>query len=147
LVQCARLKRFYLSDEPSRKSLDFLKGLTLEFLQIDHTSISDLWPLRQMPLRELHISNTKVADLTPLIRVPLHTLTLDGSRISDLRVLLSFPDLENVVLPQNAANVGELRALKNLKRIAYRWDGNVDGPVQNAEEFWKEYDAKHPQKQ
>jgi len=38
--------------------------------------------------------------------------------------------------------VDELRALKKLKRLSYKWDSNLGGPTQSVEGFWREYDAQ-----
>ena len=71
-----------------------------------------------------------------------------NTSISDLRPLLACPNLEWLILPPAARDVGQLRALRKLTRISARLDKNVvtlvgeGGPAQTAEEFWKEYDAQ-----
>ena len=55
-----------------------LRGMPLELLSVEHTSVVDLGPLRGMPLKELDLSRTKVNDLSPLQGMPLQTVKLYG---------------------------------------------------------------------
>jgi hypothetical protein len=145
LADCRELVELKLSGHSSLRDLSFMSGLRLQTLFLDQTSVVELSMLRGMPLKSLDIHNSgRIRDLGPLAGLPLQSLRCEGTKVTDLRPLLSCSDLEMLTIPTEATNVGELRALKKLKRMSYKWDRDFRGPTQSAEEFWKEYDEKHP---
>ena len=103
-------------------------------------------------LTELLACGTQVSNISQLAGMPLKRLNLFATSVTDLRPLLSCPDLEILGLPSPAKDVGQLRALKKLKRLSERWDylpsylfpdrHDPGTPAQTAEEYWMEYDAQ-----
>ncbi len=67
--------------------LSVIKGLPLEYLDLDNTRVADLSPLRGMPLKRLKLNDTRVTDLRPLGGMPLETLHLWNTNIADLSAL------------------------------------------------------------
>jgi len=96
-----------------------------------------------MPLDTLRIDRTRVGSLEPLRGAPLVRISLNNAKVSDVGILADFPDLEEIFLSSNSKNVERLRSLKKLRFISTNWDPNAARPDKTAEEFWKEYDAKH----
>ena len=118
-------------------SLSGLKNLPLTWLGISETNISDLSPLKGMKLRELWMAATPVTDLTPLRGMPLKVIYADKCQLlSDVGPLAELRELEDVLLPWNAANVDRLQALPNLKRISYTYDQRKNQPVCSKAEFF-----------
>ena len=117
-----------------------LRGLPLQTLSIAHTGVTDLSPLKGMPLRSLWMADTPVTDLSPLRGMPLKSLYMDKCPLlTDVSALLEMPQLQSVLLPENAANVSDLRALSHLERISYTFDLKASQPACAAAEFWKEH--------
>jgi hypothetical protein len=104
--------------------------------------------LAGLPLTVLLAGGNRFTDISKLAGMPLKALSLDGTRVTDIRPLLSCPTLQFLTLPNEATNIGQLRALKKLERISMHWDESRDSftgrgaPQQSAEEFWKEYEAR-----
>jgi hypothetical protein len=141
--------------------LAFLQGALISNLSLIRTRVSDLGPLRGMPLTRLKLADTKVTDLSPLVGMQLSSLQLSGTPVTDITPIHGMPlrtlnmtscmgitniaalagmdQLEAVILPPNAKDIGFLRTMTNLTRIGYKYDP-VNGPNQSAAEFWAEYD-------
>ena len=74
------------------KDLEWVQGLPVEVLNIDHTQISDLSALKGQHLKEFRAPSTAVADLSPLRGMPLRLLTLNECKeISDFSPLDGLP--------------------------------------------------------
>ena len=141
LKECPLLGELDISGSRNLKSVVLLAGLKLNKLNAGASSLDDLSPLAGMPLRELIVDRSQVSDLSPLASLPLVKLRCEATRVTDLRPLLSCPTLEMLCIPDKATNIGELHALKKLRRLSFQWEGAW--PAQTAAEFWKEYDAQH----
>jgi serine/threonine protein kinase len=136
------------------EDLSPLAGMPLVSLDLTYNSLlRELEPLRGAPLEELLLERTGVESLAPLAGMPLKHLRIDGTKVSDLSPLLKCPNLEEIVLPEGDIDVSVLRKLPKLIAISTRAvaggpkpGGGIRGPkpAQTAEEFWKQYDAKHP---
>ena len=72
-------------------SIEWLKGVPLEYLSAHGNPITDISPLRGMPLDELRIDGTKVARLDPLLGMKLTTLKANHTPISDISALRGMP--------------------------------------------------------
>jgi serine/threonine protein kinase len=73
------------------RSLDPIRGLQIDSLDLSGTPIAELEPLRGQRLRTLILSNTKVIALTPLQGMPLHKLVLDNTPARDLAPVKAAP--------------------------------------------------------
>jgi len=71
----------------SLTSLDAVKGLPIDGLNVNSTQISSLEPLRGMQLRSLNLGKTKVADLAPLAGMRLVKLDIGTTQVEDLSPL------------------------------------------------------------
>jgi serine/threonine protein kinase/Leucine-rich repeat (LRR) protein len=60
---------------------------TVKRLSLSDTKVSDLSPLRGLPLQWLDVNSTKVTDLGPLKGMPLEHLEITGDRITSLSAL------------------------------------------------------------
>ncbi len=73
-----------------------LRGLKLERLNVNGTSVRDLRPLAGMPLRELRFLNTPVMDLSPLRGLPLVTLWCPYVPERDAAILRGLSTLKTI---------------------------------------------------
>ncbi len=121
-----------------------LRGLQLKTLSIGHTAVTDLSPLKDMRLQNLWMSDTKVTDLSALRGMPLKILYMNEcSLLTDLSPLLEMPELEEVLLPENAVEITHLKEMKKLRRISYTFDLNSWRPASAVAEFWaQQHDLK-----
>ena len=92
-------------------TLDPLRGLPIENLDLGGARISDLEPLRGMPLQSLVLGGTKVTDLAPLAGMPLVSLRLDSTPVEDLSPLKGLPLAE---LNLNGSKVRSLAPLAGM---------------------------------
>ena len=114
-----------------------LAGMSLKSLEIEETKISDLSPLRGMALQEFWMGTTQVSDLSPLRGMPMRAIEMDDCpNLEDLSPLLDLPTLEQIRLPKTARNIELLRALKNVKYIAFSNAVGLNRPAQTWEQFW-----------
>jgi hypothetical protein len=139
--------------------------MPIKTLQLSHTSVADLEPLRGLPLKEARLFRTQVSDLSPLASMPLERLDLGYTQVADISVLRGMPlieakfsnctsltdvsplaenkELQTVTLPPNAKNIEFFRAFPKLERLSFTEDSsNRYRPDKTAAEFWQEYDAK-----
>ncbi len=125
--------------------LTFLKGAPLSRLVLPGGKIADLTPLTGMPLTHLDLSQNPLTDLTPLRGLPLQALFLkDCGNITDIAPLTGIPTLQNLIVPETAPNLEQLRQMPGLQRLSFNEDPNTPHrTAQSAEEFWKEWDAKN----
>ena len=72
-------------------SIEWLKGVPLEYLNAHGNPITDISPLRGMPLDELRIDGTKVARLEPLLGMKLTRIKANHTPISDISALRGMP--------------------------------------------------------
>ena len=72
-------------------SVEALRGIPLQYLDLGMTDVSDLSPLEGMPLTELILENTPVADLSVLKGMKLEGLKLQNTKVTDLSVLQGMP--------------------------------------------------------
>jgi hypothetical protein len=122
--------------EAPLSDLSPLKGMPLTTLDCGQTQVSDLSPLKGMPLTWLDCDATQVSDLSPLKDMKLTFLRCQGTQVTDLSPLQGMPlkELMCDFKPERDAEI--LRSLKTLEKI----NGKP------AQEFWKEVDAKKPDK-
>lgn len=74
------------------RDLSPLRGMQLQLLNLNNTSVADLSPLREMhTLKKLDVSKTKVTSLADLAGLPLSDLSIKGCAISDLAPLRGMP--------------------------------------------------------
>ncbi len=112
-------------------------------LETQETNLADLAPLRGLPIKEITLRGTRVRDLEPLRGAPLVRIRADSPLIRDVGPLADSPTLEEIVLPPGVpSHLEALRALPNLKYLSQRWSSTKQHPVQTAEEFWRELDAR-----
>lgn len=78
-------------------SLEFLKGIPLEFFHLKTTSAIDLKPLEGMPLKTLRLRTPALTDISPLKGMKLREFTIWQSRVRDFAVLEGMP-LESVLI-------------------------------------------------
>jgi Leucine-rich repeat (LRR) protein len=152
-----------LAEATEVKSLEFARGLPLEFIDIRRTGIADLRPLAGMqtlktlrvagcpisdfspikglPLTELRIGTSKFSDLSLLEGMPLITLTVDNCGVTDVAPLGSCKSLQRLVIPRGAKNIEALRSLPNLEYLSYTFNVDLDRPDKLASDFWAEYEA------
>jgi hypothetical protein len=66
----------------------------LQALDVAHSAVKDLSPLRKVPIVQLYLGKTPVTDLSPLAKHPtIECLDLGGSAVSDIRPLMTCPRL------------------------------------------------------
>ena len=73
------------------RSIDALKGIPLQYLDLGFTEVSDLSPIVGMPLKELILENTPVTDINVLKGMSLEGLKLQNVKITDLSPLYGMP--------------------------------------------------------
>ena len=128
-----------------------LRDTPIQDLWISGTPVTDLSPLRGLKLDSLILHGTPVGDLSPLVGMPLKRLDLAGcNNLTDVALLLEIPTLEELTVPRGARNIGLLRKLPNLKRLAYDINARTYDDSHpsyeadtNVADFWRDYDA-HP---
>jgi len=92
---CKKVKDFSVLQSLGLKSLDvsgtqfqntdlaFLKGSSLESLNLSGTSVTDLSALEGLPLRDLSICGMKIVDYKPVAALKLRSLSVMGSNFGD----------------------------------------------------------------
>src|SRR5439155_7548373 len=84
----------------------------LAWLDVRHSGVTDLSPLRELPLRKLVVGGSPIADLSPLASHPtLECLDLASTIVSDIRPLLDCPRLCNVSLWDARVSTADAEAL------------------------------------
>ncbi len=91
--------------------LSWLRGIPIEYLNLDDTQVADLRPLKGAPLQRLFLRRTPVADLSPLAGAPLRALYLNGTKVENLGPLKQSP-IE--LLDLQGSRVTDLGPLKGL---------------------------------
>ena len=129
-------------DDPNFSDLSLFAGMKLRELWLAGcVHVADLSPLRDMQLKVLNLNRTAVSDLSPLTGMPLVDLSLDAcTKITDFKPLMACNALEKLILPRNAKNIEFLRSHPKLKFLSNK------GLSEPAEEFWADFDRKHPDK-
>ncbi len=94
------------------QDLSPLRGMKLEALYIDITSVHDLTPLADLSLKSLTVWGFLGCDLRPLHGMKLTYLNLGLSKVNDLAPLRGMP-LEYLCL--NISEVSDLSPLKGMK--------------------------------
>ena len=119
--------------------LSMLHGMNLTQLSLKGCkNITDLAPLAGMKLQRLNLSGTAIHDITLIADMPLTELILtDCTKLTDITPLRESRQLETLILPAQAREIGFLRKLKNLKFLSYR------DISQSAADFWKEREVSH----
>ena len=133
------------------EDLSPLAGHSLRRLDCSNTSLTNFSALAQTRLESLSLSGTSVGDLWFLHGLPLRVLQLDGCRSArGFSVLLDLPNLEVLTLPRDfhALPVEEITSIRALSRQSQlRQIGSAPlpgsrlGRTENAEVFWKEWEA------
>jgi Leucine-rich repeat (LRR) protein len=95
-----------------------LAGMPLTTLRCDVTGVADLSPLRGAPLTYLASAATQISDLSPLAGMPLQTLSL-SQLVTDLGPLANMP-LTSLIIVDNKhlsdlSPLNNCRSLKSLK--------------------------------
>jgi serine/threonine protein kinase len=94
----------------SRETLEPLRGLPLDRLNIRETRASSLEPLRGMALRRLDAKLAKgITDLSPLAGMPLEVLELSDTAVYDLAPLAGMPLRELYLGKTKVADLSPLR--------------------------------------
>ncbi len=139
------LRRAPLCDSLEKLFLDKLKFAdlspvgackALQVLSAYKSAVADLGPLRGLKLRELYVASTQVNDFSALAGMPLERLFIDLTPAKDLTPLLTLTSLKDLLLSEQAENIGELRKLPNLQRVSFTYDDKVGGPSMTSAEFW-----------
>jgi hypothetical protein len=82
--------RLDLSANPGLVSLEPLRDVALEELDLSGTSVRDLAPLRGMSLRGIWMDDSEVADLSALRGMPVESLAFERTPIGDPREAAAF---------------------------------------------------------
>ena len=140
----APLKRLWMGNTKITDITPLSQFTGLEELHLRGLPISDLTPLANLHLTYLSLANPKVTSIAPLRGQPLRFLDVNKTGVTDLSPLADCDTLEEIVLPEGAADPSMLRGLPRLRLISYKPIGKDRSvhPAQTAAEFWKEYDAK-----
>ena len=104
-----RLKSLAAWNIPQLRSLDVLRGMPLELLNMGGSSIADLSPLTDMPLGVLWIDGS-FADLKPLAHCPLTSLSLVSTATLDFTAT-PFTEVEHLRIAaavSPASNLGRM---------------------------------------
>lgn len=113
----------------------------LEELVLRQSLVVDLTPLAKLRLRWLDIGDTRISSIEPLRGLPLRFIRLQRSLITDVSPLADCPELEEIILPEEATGLEALRKLPKLQRISTTATPDYH-PMQTAKEFWEEYDKE-----
>ena len=70
--------------------------MRLKMLDVRHTKVSDLSPLKGVPLTELFVEGTAVADLAVLKGMPLKRISCDFRAERDAKTLRAITSLEEI---------------------------------------------------
>jgi hypothetical protein len=89
-----------------------LKGLSLDFLRVDHMPVADLSPLRDLPLTRLRLEFPHTTDLTPLKDLPLTEFHVLGP-VTDLSPLSGMKQLR--LLQVTTSPLTDLKPLHGLR--------------------------------
>lgn len=73
------------------RSIEALRGVPLQYLDLGMTYVTDLSPLEGMPLRELILEDTPVADISVLRGMQLQGLKLQKTKVTDLSPIVGMP--------------------------------------------------------
>jgi serine/threonine protein kinase len=109
-------------------NLEPLHGMPLQELRMHHTFVSDLGPLAGTPLEILNAQDTNVRDLSPLRGLPLKDLLIDHTLATDLSPLAGLP-LQR--LSSNNPGIKDFSALRGmpLSNLALIGTGFADASV------------------
>ena len=108
-------------------------------LRISSSKVRDLAPIRGMNLEELWTTDAPISDFSPIRGMPIRQAHLSFCPAKNVvEAVLTLANLESLTISANAPDLEKLRALPNLKEIAFR---DHDG-MQPAAEFWAAYDAQ-----
>jgi Leucine-rich repeat (LRR) protein len=118
-------------------SVDVVKGMPLEYLNLTGLKVADLSAIRNMTsMRDLVLTRTPLADLAVVKDLNLRSLCVEGTKLSDLSALQRMNLVELRLTPKNISKGLEvIRDMKSLKTI-----GLMTNQVWPAAEFWERYD-------
>jgi serine/threonine protein kinase/Flp pilus assembly protein TadD len=111
--------------------------------QAYNTEFNDLRLIASKPTKSLDLTNTPVSDISALRGMHIRSLRLWGTKVTDLHPIADLPDLEDLIIPSEAADIEFLRHLPNLNTLDNRRIESGVSPRPVAD-FWKDYDAQHP---
>ncbi len=99
-----------LSSNPSLTSLEPLRGVRINELDISGTSVSDLAPLENMLLRRLWLDDTKVTSLEPISRSLLESLAFENTPVADLAPAANLQHLQYLrhTAPEDGSRVAQI---------------------------------------
>lgn len=121
-LEFLRSLRFEMLDLTGNHILDIspLSGMNLKHLSISNNPVISLTPLRGMPLVELDCSETAIGTIEPLRDMNLKTLCLHGcSRLLNIDALHTLKSLERLSLPSHLPKSDLLLLRKNLPKLKY----------------------------
>ncbi|MBP7274699.1 MAG: protein kinase [Kiritimatiellae bacterium] len=136
LPTLSTLEALDVSQGRSIANPNFLRGLRLKELWMNHTSMTELGILIGMPLERLHLRDTPVIDIGPLANLPLKYLNLrDNARLKDIAPLADCEELETLILPgYHALPDDAVLKLPKLQKI-----GLNESQLLSPAEFKKKY--------
>lgn len=73
------------------RSIEALRGLPLQSIDLGMTDVSDLSPLEGMPLQEVVLEDTPVSDISPLKGMRLSVLKLQNTQVVELSPIEGMP--------------------------------------------------------
>ena len=108
-----------------------------------HTRATNFSVLAGMKLVSLNLAHTRIASLGPLKAAPLRFLQLEGcTNLTDFSALAECKQLEAITLPVGAKNLDVLKPLPRLKHIGYILPEGGWDQVPLTEDFWKQHEAR-----
>lgn len=137
-VEFLRAVRFEMLDISGNRVRDLtpLVGMPLKYLNCSANPIASLKPISEMPLEELDCSYTGIASLEPLRNIGLKTLSLHGcSRLFNIEALSSLKSLERLSLPRHLKNEQILPLADLLPNLKYIQFDSADWRLTAAEFF------------
>jgi len=113
--------------DPAFSSLEPLRGLPLDALDIAGTSVTDISPLRGMDLKVLKISGLNVSDISVVQGMPLRNLDIRNTQVFTLAAIrgASLAHLHATGCP-----LPDFRPLKFMPQLQYLSLGNNLAPLE-----------------
>lgn len=124
-----------------------LRGMRLESLDASGTLFADASVLEGMPMKSLELAHTLIEDVQPLKDLPLVSLDVSScTRIGDVSALAGCKKLRRLVIPAQIGDVSPLRKLTKLERLSaqalHEGEQRDFDAITSAEEFWRAADAQ-----
>ena len=116
------------------KSLKYISALTLfsaNYIDLNHTDVTDVGALRTMELTKLSLEGTQVKDLSMLNLASLKILNIKNTKLDDLSFLQE-SSLEDLNIAGLEVDCSELMKLETLRKVTidkynkYKWPSGVE---------------------